>query len=38
MKQIKKKQLKNIISNFEVLNNLLKALIKDPILNEEEKK
>ena len=34
----KKKQLKNIISNFEVLNNLLKALIKDPILNEEEKK
>ena len=33
-----KNQLKNFRSHFEVLNNLLMALIKDPIVNENNKK
>ena len=33
-----KKQLKNFRSHFEVLNNLLEALLKDPEVNEKDKK
>ena len=33
-----KKKLKNFISHFEVLNNLLEALIKDNQINEDDRK
>ena len=32
-----KKQLKNLRNHFEVLNNLLEALIKDPKINKDNK-
>ena len=33
----RKKRLKNLISHFGILNNLLEALIKDPKVNDNDK-